>query len=910
MKNNKALCTKIAHKALRTNLNHILFIFSLLCFGLQNTSAQEGPIPTPSSDSRNPKLEVPVENFKPVQNDSIVTDSVPAKEAIDAIISHSAKDYILEDVARKTILLYDGAEIYYKDITIKSGSISIDYNKNILRARGILDSIGSYSQLPEFKQGGEESTQDSIVFNFKTEKALIYGLKTSQNGIITLGEKTKKVNDSTIFVRNIRFTTSDKKNPDYYLATKKAKIVPNKKIIVGSTNLVIADVPTPIVLPFGYLPMTSSKTSGFIVPTYGESNNQGFFLQNGGYYFAGNDYFDLTVLGDIYSNSSWGLRTESSYKRRYKYSGSMSFRLENLIYGIKGFDDYSKRRNFNIRWSHSQDAKSNPNARLSASVNLGSSKYYRESLNQLNNSQTLTNTLSSSISYYRKFVDTPFNLSVTASHTQNTNTEIISMSLPSLQLNMNRIYPFAPKSGSKKNALQKIGLNYSLRGDNRITTTDDEFFSKKMFDEAKSGMQHTASLSTNMKLLKYFTLSPNINFKETWYFKSIEKNYDASAQEVVTDTLNGFKAFREYAAGASISTNIYGMFKFNGKRLKAIRHTIRPSISYNYKPDFSFYYEEVQQSADPQDVKLYSAFDNGIYGTPSRSLSNSIGFSIANNLEAKVRPKEGSEDKDDKKIKILNNLNLSSSYNIAADSLRWSPVNLTAGTQLFRKKLSVNMGASLDPYALNANGRRYNTFNIHNNGSLFRLTRANLTMSYSISSKDLKKNKSENKEEESNMDNVQNTDLFGKNLTRNFDERDALDQESVNAENKAEKEKENKEVALYENAMPWSLRMSYSSTYSNSKRQDEISNNTLMFSGDIELTPKWKVGASSGYDIKNQGFTYTQLRFSRDLDSWKLNFNWVPFGRRTSYYFFIGVKSAFLSDLKWEKRNTPDRRLF
>jgi len=879
---------------LRTNLNHILFIISVLSLGIQTNYAQEKT----SKESETLTKHVKQDS---IHNDSLV--NLINKEAIDAIIDHSAEDYIIENVIRKRVTLYNKAVINYNDITIKAGKITIDYHTNMVIAKGIKDSIGLYSQLPFFKQGGEESTQDSLVFNFKNEKAIIYGIKTEQSGIITLGEKTKKVNDSTIFIRNIRFTTSDKENPDYYLATKKAKIVPNKKIIIGPTNLVIADVPTPILFPFAYFPLTTTRSSGFIVPTYGESNNQGFFLQNGGYYFAGNDYFDLTVLGDIYSNSSWGINTQSSYKRRYRYAGGISFRYENLIYGIQGFDNYSKRKNYNLRWSHSQDAKSNPNSRFSASVNLGSSKYYKESLNQLNNAQTLTNTLSSSISYYKKFVGTPFSLSASASHSQNTNTEIISMSLPSLQLNMDRIYPFAPKSGSKKNALQKMGLTYTLKGQNRIVTTDDEFMSKKMFQEAKSGIHQKISLSTNMKLLKYLTFSPSVNYKEIWYFKSIDKNYDQDIQEIVKDTINSFSTFREYSTSASISTIIYGMFNFKGNRLKAIRHTIKPSISLNYKPDFSFYYEDVQQSADPSDLISYSKFENGIYGSPSKGLSKSIGLSIANTLEAKVKEKDATDDKAYKKISLINNLNIRTRYNFAADSLRMSPVELNAGTNLFKKKLRVNMGASLDPYALNANGQRYNTLNIHNNGSLFRLTRANLSINYSISSKDFKKDKgSKSKQKKApKMNNEQDTDFFSDDSINPFENTPLQ-----TADKKTKKE----EVTLYQNSMPWSLRLSYKSTYSNRNRQNEISGNSLTFSGDIKLTPKWKVGGSSGYDFKNRGFTYTRLHFSRDLDSWKINFDWVPFGSRASYYFFIGVKSSMLSDLKWEKRSPPVRRIF
>ncbi|MDG1804480.1 putative LPS assembly protein LptD [Flavicella sp.] len=898
---------------MRTNINHILLFLGFILFGITQSYAQDKenepqlkPEPKLSLSDSIPALENLVQNDS-IQNDSIQNDSLPPqeKEAVDAIIEHTADDYIIEDVVNKKIYLYDNAEITYKDVNIKAGDIKIDYETNTVTAKGIKDSVGEYSQLPVFKQGGEESTQDSIVFNFKTEKALVYGLSTEQDGIYTLGEKMKRLNDSTIFVRKIRFTTSDKANPDYYLQTSKAKVVPGKKIIVGFTHLVVADVPTPVFLPFAYLPLTTTKTSGIVVPTYGQSVNQGFFMQNGGYYFAGNDYFDLTVLGDIYSNGSWGVSTSTSYKKRYKFSGNMSFNYESLIYSVQGFDDYSKSQNYNIRWSHTQDSKANPNSKLSASVNLGSSNYYSQSLNEYNNANSLTNTLSSSVSYYRKLVGTPFNFTASASHSQNTNTEVISMTLPSFILNMDRIYPFAPKSGTQKNAFQKIGLNYGLKAENKIEVTEEDFFKPKMFDEAKAGVQQDVSVSTNMKLMKYFTLSPNANYKEVWYFKSIDKNYDEDSQEAVTDTIDGFTSFREYSAGASISTNIYGMFKFKGNGLKAIRHTMRPSVSYNYKPDFSHYYQTVQTGPDElYDYQEYSPFDGGAYGSPSKNESQSVGMSLNNNLEAKVRDREPTGDEEFKKITLLNNLNFSTSYNIVADSLKWSPVNVTAGTQILNNKMSINGGATLDPYAINANGQRYNTFNLNNNGSLFRLTRANLTMSYSLSNKDFDKSE-DKKDKKDEMQNEQNTDLFGQSMTNDFRGND-FNNPSKDDENSRQDEK----VQLYKNKIPWTLRLSYSGTYSNSNRESEITNSSLMFTGDVELTPKWKVGASSGFDFVNKGFTYTQLRFSRDLDSWKVNFNWVPFGPRTSYYFYIGVKSPILSDLKYEKRSAPDQRLF
>lgn len=849
--------------------------------------------------SQKTKISFSKDSLKINTKDSLITKAkdtiTKPKELLEGIIEHSADSLIRQDIKNNKIIMYKNAHVHYKDIDLTAGYIEINNNNNVVTAKGIKDSVGVYQEKPVFKQGGQETQQDSIAFNFKTEKAKIWGLRTEQQGVIIIGETTKKENDSTIFVRNIKFTTSEKEKPDYYIKTNKAKIVPNKKLIIGLSNLVISDVPTPLFIPFAYIPLTKGTMSGFLMPTWGENNQQGYFLQNGGYYLAINDYVDLAILGDVYTNGSWGIRTESNYAVRYKFSGNFSFRYENLINSLRGLSDYSKTTNYNIRWSHSQDTKANPNSRFSASVNLGSSKYYRQSLNEYNSNAFLNNTLSSSISYYKNFVGTPFNMSMSITHSQNTNTNSIIMSLPSIQVNMNRIYPFVSKSGAKKNAFQKLGVTYSLKGDNHITTSDKFFLKKEMFNTAKSGIQQNATFSTNMKVLKYFTLSPNANYKEVWNFDKIRKTYNATENTVVTDTINGFNAFREYSAGVSLTTTVYGMLKFKKGRLQAIRHVMRPSISYGYKPDFSNFYNKVQQSANPTDLLMYSPFANGIYGSPSKSLSNSLNFTLNNTLEAKVMPKDSTDAKP-KKITLINNLNFSTSYNMAADSLKWSPVRMTAGTNFFNKKLNLNINATLDPYAINASGTKINTFNINNGGSLFRLTNAGITMNYSLSSTKSKE-KGSAKQQNANANNSDG--IFGENLD--------VSNQINNTDNS---KPETKSAKLYNATFPWSLKLVYVLNYINNNRQNEISSNSLMFSGDVELTPKWKVGFSSGYDIKNQGFSYTQLRFSRDLDSWKLNFNWVPFGTRQTYYFFIGVKSSMLSDLKYDKRQVPDRRLF
>jgi hypothetical protein len=885
--------------------NQFLFLL-ILIFGIVNITLYSQEIREKSSENFKVQLKdtlkIPLKDslaLKPKDTLGLKPkDSIAKpKELLESIIVHSADSLIRQDMKNKKILLYKNAHINYNDIDLTAGFIEIDNNTNIITAKGIKDSIGSYSQRPIFKQGSEESTQDTIKFNIKTEKAKIWGLRTEQQGIIIRGEVSKKHNDSVVFIENIKITTSEKEHPDYYIDIKRAKFIQNKKLVAGASQLVIADVPTPVILPFAYVPLTKGRTSGVLMPTWGENSRQGYFLQNGGYYFVINDNFDLALLGDVYTNGSWGFRAESGYAKRYRFSGKFDFKYENLVTSLKGFEDYSKGTNYNIRWNHSQDTKASPNSRFSASVNLGSSKYYRESLNEYNTNAFLTNNLSSSVSYFKKFVGTPFNMSLSVTHSQNTNTEEIAMTLPSLQVNMDRVYPFTGKNGAKTNALQKTGLSYSLQADNRINTKDEFFFKKQMFEDAKSGIQQNISLNTNMKALKYFTLSPSLNYKEVWYFDRLNKTYDDVNNKIETDTVSGFNAFREYSGAVSLSTTFYGMFKFKKGNIEAIRHVVRPSVSYSYRPDFSGYNDIVQKSADPTDFLEYSPFQNGIYGSPGTGISNSLNFSLDNNLEAKVR-KTDSTETEAKKIILLNNLNFNTSYNMAADSLKWSPVGVNAGTKLFKDKLSLNVRATLDPYAIDVNGKKINTFNINNGGSLFRLTNAGVTMNYSLSSKKDDTSKQTSKEKTAEDNNSEG--IFGEDL----------DASNEQVDNKASDKNKVKETKLYQSKIPWTLQLAYTLNYSNNNREQEISSNSLMFQGDIELTPKWNVGFNSSYDIKNKGFGYTQLRFSRDLDSWKLNFNWVPFGERQTYYFFIGVKSSMLSDLKYDKRQVPDRRLF
>ncbi|NQX85352.1 MAG: LPS-assembly protein LptD [Flavobacteriaceae bacterium] len=910
--------TKIHLKALRTNIHQILFILSFTVFINTLSFAQDLPKEQPNilpktekEKTLNDTLTVAVDSILKSPNiarvqDSTSKDSIPKKKSLlEGMVTYKAKDYVSTNVKAQKIYLYNEAKVTYKDLEITAGTIVIDYAKNEIYAGRIKDSSGNYTQLPVFTQGNTVVEPDSIRFNTDTKRALVWNSRTEQSGGTIIAERSKKENDSVYYISNSKFTTSENlDDPEYYFLIRKGKIVPDKKVVTGYTNMYIYDVWTPIMVPFAYFPLSKKRSSGIIIPSFGEDtgNDRGYFLQNGGYYFALSDYYDLTVLGDYYTNGSYGLRMESAYRKRYKFSGNFSFRYENLINEERGFPDYSKSTIYNIRWTHSKDAKSNPNSRFSASVNLGSSRYYQQSINQLNLPNTLNNNLSSSISYSKTFQGEPqVNLSLAATHSQNSNTEAINMTLPTLQANMSRIYPFAPKIGTKKGIIQNINFQYSLRGENRFQTADSIFFKKEMFDNGKMGVQHSIPISTNFKILKYLSISASTNFQESWVFNTIEKSYDQDTEETIVTDIKGFDSFRSYNFNTALGTTLYGMYTFGeNKKIQAIRHVMRPNISYNISPAFDQYYDTYDEviDADGTTSVEYSRFEESLYTAPSSSYSSAIGIGLNNTIEAKIRDNDN-EDGEAKKVPLFSSLNFSTSYNLAADSLKLSPIRMTGGTSLFQNKLSLNFGATMDAYALNNSNQRINKLNINNGGSLLRLTSANATLGYSISSKDFKESASDAAAQEESLRSGGRIDgLFGKS-------EDFADQRL----NQNDEEKDVGTSELYNYSIPWNVRFAYALNYSNSTRQNEISSHSLMFSGDIDISPRWSVGASSGYDLKNKAFTLTQFRFERDLLSWRMNFSWVPFGDYARWNFFIGIRSSLLKDLKYDKRKQSDKEL-
>jgi len=720
-----------------------------------------------------------------------------------------------------------------------------------------------------------------------------------------LSSLTKKQNDSVYYLKDGKVTTGgnllggETEEADYFFKIRKGKLVPGGNIVTGFTNLFVKNVPTPIGLPFAYFPSQQTKESGFIIPNISDSNERGYSLQNGGYYIPLSEYVDLTLLTDYYTNVSYGLNVSSQYKKNYKYSGNFSVRYENLINGERGLPGYGKSTVYNVRWSHSKDSKSSPNSSFSASVNFGSSDYFRQSVNQLNTANFLNNNLSSSVNYSKSFPGSAgVRISLTANMSQNTQTKLVNLTLPTFTLSSNRFYPFERKGKSKKGMLQNINIQYSSVAENRASFADDLLLKKGMFENAKSGVKHNIPFTTNFKLFKHLSVSVGGQYQETWTGKTIKINdFDETIGSISRDTISGFDRFRTYNYNASITTKVYGIVNFKPeKKIQSIRHTLTPSISYSNNPSFEEYYDTYIIDANGNTAE-YTRFQGGLYNQPSKGFSSSIGLTLNNTIEAKVKPKDSTQS-ELRKINIIRNLNISTAYNLAAEQFNLSPIRMTGSFDLARG-FAINAGATFDPYALDDNNNRINTFNVKNGGGLLRLTSANLSTQYQLNNNTFKSGQSQEQIDQQTSGGGRADDLFG------------VSQDFSNSSQNNDEDEEAEEVDLtnYIYKMPWSINLAYSLTYNNSRGQNDFSTNSLMISSNLNLTPKWTVGISSGYDFKQKGFTYTQIRFDRDLDSWRLDFSWVPFSPRASWNFFIGIKSGLLSDLKYEKKSEPDRAL-
>ncbi|MFH1321263.1 MAG: putative LPS assembly protein LptD [Bacteroidota bacterium] len=799
------------------------------------------------------------------------------ESAIKSKVEYSSEDSIRFNISEQKVYLFGKATVNYETITLEAAYIEFDLKNNILFAKGSIDSAGKETGKPVFEESGQRFNAKTITYNFETRKGLITQASTKEGEGFIHSDTAKKDEDDVYFIKNGTYTTCDSEHPHFGIKSSKLKVIPDDKIITGPAYLTIADIPTPLVLPFGIFPNKTGQASGILLPTYGESPNVGFYLKDGGYYFGISDNLDLAIRGDTYSKGNWALKAISSYKKRYKYSGNLSIGYSVFKFGEKEMPTYTKDQDFKITWKHDQDAKARPNSRFSANVNVASSTYNTYNSNRAND--YLSNTFQSNISYSRSWTGKPYNLSVNLRHSQNTINKTVDLSIPEVVFSVNRFYPLKKRNkvGQQK-WYEKIGVNYRMDAKNQISTHDSLLFSTSQFSNFKNGIKQSIPISTSIKILKYLTFTPSFNYTERWYLHTIEKNWMPDSLIIKTDTLSGFKRASNYIFNSSLITKIYGMVQFKSKRIKAIRHVLTPSVGFSYRPDFGadkWGYYKSYQTDTLGNTRTYSIFQDGIFGSPPSGKSGMINFSLSNNLEMKVRSLKDTITQT-KKIVLIENLTISTSYNIAADSLNWSDITISGYTRLF-KRLYIKYYTLLDPYVVDSNGVTVNKFEWKENKRIARITDSDwdFSLNLNLGPEIFKKKKSEKGTKE--------------------------ELEMINEH----------PDAYVDFNIPWSLNIDYSLKhtsdyiYSNNSNPDSISKNiiqSLNFNGDIKLTPKWKIGFRSGYDFINKKMTYTSIDFYRDLHCWELAFNWIPIGFRKSYNLSLNVKSSVLQDLKLTRK--------
>lgn len=827
-----------------------------------------------------------------VQSDTVAQDSVPAPIFTD-VISYNAEDSIKLSVMTREMFLHKGGTVKYIRTELKADSISLNMGANTVYASGKRDTAGGYTGKPVFKDGAQEFESLDLKYNFKTGKAYVKEIITQQGEGYIQGRLTKRMSDSIYCVKEGLYTTCDHHDhPHFYIRMSKAKLIKDKKVVSGFANLYIEDVPLPLAIPFGFFPFTDKGTSGILMPTYGEERMRGFNLRDGGYYWFINDYIDLAITGTIYTNGSWAVNLGSNYRKRYKFNGNFNFSMSRNHTSEKGTPDYSESRDWSIRWQHAQDAKANPYTTFSASVDMSSASnnYYNSGLNL---DDIANQRKQSSISWSKKWPDRPFSLTGSFTHNQNSRDTTISLSLPNINFRVSQIYPFRRKERvGKIKWYENIGFTYNAELKNTVQTKEydlGESF-KHMARDWNNGFQHSIPLSTSFNLMKDLSLSPSINYRGVAYLSSIRRGNWVSDSTMANygyipvDTIYGLHYAHNYSTSLSLSYNptIYGMFQFKpDKKVYAIRHVIRPSASVSYSPNFGVDPDKYYKTyLDRNGVEQhYSIFEGKLYGTPTGSerskQSGTLNLSIDNNVEMKVRNDKDTTGKEDfKKVKLLESFQLSSSYNFFADSMRWSPIRLSARTKVFNNKVNINLSGTLDPYAVNTNGTRINKYH----GGVGRLTQVSASSGIQFSS--------DNGKKKAEKDPI----LHGR-----YDE--YMDFE-----------------------VPWSISLdytfSYSRTYSANTTEGAtkpISKNNisqmLRVNGNFSLTPKWKIGYSTGFDFQQMEFTPTSFNITRDLHCWEMTFSCIPFGTHQSYNFQINVRSSTLRDLKLTKKDSwYDRR--
>ncbi|MEA5062410.1 MAG: putative LPS assembly protein LptD [Petrimonas sp.] len=864
--------------------------------------------------------------------DSVATDSLSKKEKLTAPVLYTAKDSMVF-IKGNMGYLYGEADVKYGDLAIKGEQITMNLDSNIISSTFGLDSLGKEFGYPVFTQGGTEYEMKKVRYNFDTGKAFISNVVTQQGEGNIVANTAKKNADNSFYMVNAKYTTCDlHDHPHFYLNLSKAKVRPDKDVVTGPAWLVVADVPLfPIVLPFAFFPFTKTYSSGIIMPSYGDEMERGFYLQNGGYYFAINDYVDLALTGDIYTKGSWGISGRSNYRKRYKFSGNVNGSYLNTVIGDKGLKDlnipgaYSVSKDFRLNWTHSQDPKANMYRTFSASVNFSTSRANLNDLSRLYSREASNNTKSSSVNITQRFPDSPWSLSASMNINQVSRDSTISATLPNVSITMNRIYPFKRKKmvGAER-WYEKISMSYSGEFRNSVNSIkENKFFKSNLIKDWQNGMRHSIPVSATFSLFDVIQISPSVNYTERWYTGGIKEAWDpVEKKNVVVDTINGFKRVYDYSTSISANTKIYGMYvpwKIFGDKVQAIRHVFSPSISLSYKPDFGdtrygFYEKYTYRNEYGEDVEYtYSPYSRLMFGTAPAGESGSIGFDFKNNLEMKVKSEKDTTGF--KKISLIDDLGINFSYNMMADSMKWSMINTNIRLKL-SKSYTLSLNATWDPYMyeLDKNDRpvAVNKLRVLNGKGIGKLQSTGTSFSYSINQDTFKKlfgkKETDDREKKGNKDtdaNLPDDGTMGRNPNETAPKKSVFDQ-GANSMGEFDDD------GYLKNEIQWNLSFNYSVRYGydmdnfDREKMDYRGKLThsLGFSGSVQPTKNWNFTFNTDYNFDYKKFTNINCSLTRNLHCWSMSASFIPIGPYKSYNFVIRANSSMLQDLKWEEHNS------
>lgn len=871
-------------------------------------------------------LQLAIYHHNKAIDDSIRADSMmrARSNGIDAPVKYSAEDSLVYDAESGTAYLYGNSKVDYENMKLTSDKVHMNLDKSTVRATGTIDSTveGGIKGKPVFTMGKDEYKSDTMAFNFKSKKGLIKGVYTEQQDGFLSGEVGKRDSTGSIYLQHGRYTTCDKPHPDFYIALSRAKVRPGKDVVFGPAYLVVADVPLPLAIPYGFFPFSKKYSSGFIMPSYGDESDRGFYLRDGGYYFAISDKWDLKLLGEIYTKGSWGVSAASNYRKRYRYSGSFLFSYQDSKTGDKGLPDFAEQESFKIQWNHRQDPKANPYSSLAASVNFATSNYERNNLNSMYNPQTLTQTTrTSSVSWSTGFSSIGLSLSATTNLAQDMRTSSIQITLPDLNISLSRFYPFKRKHlVGKERWYEKISMSYTGQLANSISTTEDKILHSNLIKDWKNAFQHTIPVQANFTLFNYINVTPSFNFTDRMYSKKVTRGWDNTLQkEVVRDTTYGFHNVYNWSMSVGASTKLYGFWvpnrKLFGDKIQAIRHVITPQVTFSYAPNFAArrygYYDSYQYTDASGNVKLieYSPYQDELYSVPGKYKTEMISWDVSNNIEMKVK-----SDKDTtgyKKISIIDELGASMSYNAAADYHRWSDLSMRLRLKWW-KNYTFSMNAQFATYAyeLDANGKPYvGNHTEWGYGRLPRFQGMSQNFSFTLNPEKLKKwfgRKDDKDDDKVSVD----SDGPDTNIESNMD--DDLEKGKYAAKKKRGNIAETDDDGYMSFNMPWSLTIGYGITMrentagrfnTKTMRYPYKFTQTLNFSGNIRISDGWNINFSSGYDFENHAMSMTTASLSRDLHCFNMSAS-VVLAPYTSYNFTFRCNAATLTDaLKYDKRS-------